>query len=251
MIRRASRISLGAGALGLAALLALTSLSRPLPPGTTGPEAETLARRLVEAVDGEAWQRTGAVRWTFAGRQHHLWDRRRNWARVRWGDDAVLLDLDTRRGLAWRGGRPVAESEAGPLVERAWKHWVNDAFWLNPAVKVFDPGVERRLVTEGGAPALLVTYSTGGATLGDSYLWLPGPDGLPRTWLMWVSIIPLGGLSATWDGWQTLATGARVATRHRILFYTLKLDEVAGAASLADLEPGDDPFAALAAYLGG
>ena len=249
-MHRTRSIALGAGALGLAAMLLVYSSHRPLPFGKPGPTAEALAHRLVAAVDGDAWSRTGAVRWTFAGRQNHLWDRQRHWARVRWGEAVVQLDLDTRQGLAWDRGEPASQSETPDLVEEAWKHWVNDAFWLNPVVKILDPGTERRLVPrEDGADALLVTYASGGATPGDSYLWLPGADGLPRAWRMWVSIIPVGGLKATWEDWQTLATGARVATRHRILFYTLRLEDVAGAASLQKLEPGEDPFAALADHL--
>ena len=229
---------------GAAAALVLV-VDEPLPAGKSGPQAEALARRLLEAVDYAAWQRTGAVRWTFAGRGH-LWDRESHLARVRWDDLEVMVDLDRRAGRAWRGGNPLSPAEAAEQVDTAWGYWVNDAFWLNPVVKLFDPGTVRQLVPQpGGEPGLLVTYTAGGDTPGDSYLWIPGPDGLPRAWKMWVSILPVGGIRTSWEGWTMLATGARVATRHRIFFLTLELADVAGAATLAELEPGPDPFTLL------
>jgi len=161
-----------------------------------------------------------------------------------------LVDLDRRRGLAWRDGQRLAPTEAETQVQKAWEVWANDSFWLNPVAKLFDPGVERRIVPlPGGGDGLLVTYTGGGATPGDSYLWLPGADGRPAAWRMWVSVIPVGGVEATWEGWARLGTGAYVSTRHRLPLITLEITEVEGAAALAELEAGDDPFAPLSAYL--
>lgn len=224
-------------------------LDRPLPQGQLGPEAEALAHRLQAAAGVAAWDSTGAVRWTFAGHQH-LWDRQRGWARVRWDGFEVQLAVDRQVGLVWNKGVLLPPDQARERVEEAWKMWINDSFWLNPVAKLFDPGTERRLVAlPGGEEGLLISYRSGGATPGDSYLWLLGADGLPRAWRMWVSIIPLGGVQASWENWLTLETGARVATRHRLWGFTLELQAVAGARTLAELEPGPDPFAALAAQL--
>lgn len=237
--------------VGLVALaaLALQVLGAPRPSGRAGAGAEALAARMEAAVDLEAWQRTGAVRWTFRGANRHLWDRRRGFDRVRFDDLEVWVDLGARSGLAARAGRPLDDAEAAPLVARAWALWANDSFWLNPIAKLRDPGTVREEVTgKRGASALLVRYTEGGVTPGDAYLWRLGDDGLPVAWRMWTQILPVGGLRASWEGWQTLATGARVATRHRIAgLLTLRLTEVAGAATLEALEPGEDPFAALAA----
>ena len=205
---------------------------------------------MMAAVNHPAWERTGAVRWTFRGNRHHLWDRERQLARVRWDDVEVLVDLTTREGLAFRGGREVPEPKASKLVRKAWEAWINDSFWLNPISKLFDDGTVRGLVAvEGGVRppgrGLLVEYTSGGATPGDAYLWLVGPDGLPVRWKMWTSNIPIGGARASWEGWIELATGARVATAHKLAIGRVDLEDVAGAATLEELEPGPDPFAAL------
>ncbi len=38
---------------------------------------------MMVAVDSDAWERIGAVRWTFRGNRSHLWDRERQLVRVR------------------------------------------------------------------------------------------------------------------------------------------------------------------------
>jgi hypothetical protein len=246
------KILIAAGSLSalllLGLLIALVASNEARPVGTPGPDADALARRMLEATRADAWQQVGAVAWDFGGRQQHLWDRRRDFARVRWddGDAEVLLDLRSRGGLARLGGQPVPAADAAPLLEKAWALWVNDSFWLNPVPKAFDPGVTRALVQHEGQPALLVSYDgPGGVTPGDAYLWRLGPDGRPTAWKMWVSIIPLGGLEASWDGWQELPGGAAVATAHKLGPITLQISDLKAGASWAQVEPGADPFAAL------
>lgn len=246
--------------------LATIIFSKPLPKGETGARADELARSIEKAIDKDAWARTGAIKWTFRGHNRHLWDRQRNLDRVIWGDVYVLCNLSDRTGVAFQQRKPVTGAAGRKLVEKAYKAWINDSFWLNPLAKLFDEGVTRSVIapTPGqnpGAPALLISYGGGGLTPGDSYLWLlperPGDGGAgaalagellrPRAWRMWVSIIPVKGLENSWDGWTQLATGAWVATHHQITGTGLNLDltDVAGAATLKDLVPGPDPFAPL------
>lgn len=248
---------LGIGVASLILLLLVGSfaacalLSKPRPDGETGPRAEALAHSIENAVNKEAWARTGAVRWFFGGRNRHLWDRQRMYARVAWGGDKlVLLNITSKNGLAYvkNGGEQVSGETEKKLLAKAYAHWINDSFWLNPLAKLFDDGVERKIVTQpDGKSALLITYGGGGLTPGDAYLWLLDETMRPRAWRMWVSIIPLKGIESSWEGWTALPTGAWVATEHRMPGFALRLSDVAAAASLAELEPGADPFAALVA----
>jgi hypothetical protein len=149
--------------------------------------------------------------------------------------------------VAWRDGAPLSGPALADALELAWRRWINDSFWLNPTMKAFDDGVSRSVARDDeGRDALLLTYRSGGVTPGDRYLWMFDANGRPRAWRMWVSIIPVGGIEASWDGWTRLSTGAWVSTRHRIGGRDMMLRDVAGAASLAELEAGADPFAALA-----
>lgn len=201
------------------------------------------------AVGDAAWAQTAAVRWNFAGRNDHLWDRQRGFSRVKWGDYEVLLDVDGRRGLVLEKGKPVNGAEAAKKVDEAHAKWVNDAFWLNPVMKAFDPGTVREVVPadDDGHRGVLVRYVTGGRTPGDSYLWRLGKDDKPVSWQMWTSNIPVGGLSASWAKWVKLDSGAWVSTEHETPAFTLELTDVAGAKSLTALVGKDDPFAALVA----
>lgn len=217
------------------------------PAGETGPAADAVAKRMVAAVHGEAWAATGAVRWTFAGRHEHLWDRERSFARVKWGDHRVLVDLTTKQGRAWDDGVELQGEDLAEALDDAHAKWVNDAFWLNPVVKVFDDGVERARVVDEGQEGLRVTYRSGGRTPGDTYLWWLAKDGTPVRWQMWTSNVPVDGAKATWEGWVELASGARVSTRHSTAVFDLELTDVAGTRTLAELEPGGDPFALLVA----
>jgi hypothetical protein len=246
-----SLIRRGAGALAACALAgagALVACGHTLPTGLPGPEAEALAHRMAAAVHADAWARTGAVRFRFRGDTEHLWDKTRNLARVTFlrSGEVVLLDVARRDGRAYENGRELTGAPRQKLITRAWERFCNDTFWLNPLVKLFDDGVTRSRVVDKDGESLIVHYAAGGVTPGDSYQWLVGEHDLPRAWRMFVKIIPVKGLEISWGGWLTLQTGAVVATEHRALrLDAVRIRDAVGAATLAELEPGPDPFAAI------
>lgn len=188
------------------------------------------------------------MRFTFANHRH-LWDRRRGYDRIESGNRSVLLRISDRTGRAWENGAETTGERANKLVRDAYAQWVNDSFWLNPVVKIFDNGVTRSLVrNETGGARLLVEYASGGVTPGDAYLWTPGAGTSPPTeWRMWVHVLPIGGLATSWERWTDLSTGAKVSTLHRMGPFTIELKDVAGARTLQQLLNGaEDPFAPLA-----
>ena len=82
----------------LAVVMVVYSMNEPRPEGRTGPEADTLARSMEAAVNKEAWDRTGAVRWSFFERHHYVWDRERGLVELRWGDSRALFRTADQTG---------------------------------------------------------------------------------------------------------------------------------------------------------
>ena len=158
----------------------------------------------------------------------------------------ALVDINKQKGVAFKNGKRVTGEKEAQMVDQAWRHWVNDSFWLNAPCKIKDPGTNRALVPlEGGRQGLLVSYSSGGATPGDAYLWELDDNDRPVSWKMWVSIIPVGGVQASWENWQQLPTGALLATTHEMIGFTLKMENIQAASTLEGLVTGEDPFALL------
>jgi hypothetical protein len=222
-------------------------LSEPLPQGEEGQEAEALAAKLVNATQQLAWNETRYVSWNFDHRQQLLWDREKHFVQVKDGDIRVVLNTKTQKGSAWENEVLLSDGITDKYLEKAWAYFCNHAFWLNAPGKIYDPGVSRKLVKmKDGSEALLVSYSSGGVTPGDSYLWILDEAGLPVKWKMWVSVLPVGGIEATWEDWKTLPTGALVATAHSVAsMYTLHILDIKAGNDLESIGLKEDPFHTL------
>ena len=162
---------------------------------------------------------------------------------MNWDDKEVLVILDETTGKAWENGKEVVGDAGDKLVKAAWSHFCNDSFWLNAPSKVFDPGTERKVINlPNGEKGLLITYKSGGVTPGDSYLWILDKNGLPTSYKMWVSIIPVGGMEFTWEDWTTLSTGAKIATNHASKVLDIDISNLKAARDLATFGITKDPF---------
>lgn len=120
----------------------------PAASATADPEARRIAEQVMEALGGrEAWEATRFLRFTFAGRRTHTWDkhtgRHRLEGETREGEKYVVLqDLDTREGRAWLNGQEASGDKQKELLENAYGAWINDTYWLLMPYKLLDPGVQ-------------------------------------------------------------------------------------------------------------
>ena len=201
-----------------------------LPIGEQGKAADLLAIEMLQSLDEAAYLNTDYLEWTFKGRHHYKWYKSDNTCEVYWQDFTVLLDFNTpKNSKVFVAKQAYNGVEKQDYINKAEAYFNNDSFWLVAPYKVFDVGVERRLVkTEDNKNALLVTYKTGGTTPGDSYLWHLDDNGKPKSYQMWVDILPINGLEATWENWIITDSGAQLPTFHKLLFLGLKLDGVKG-----------------------
>ncbi|WP_460218619.1 hypothetical protein [Psychroserpens sp. MEBiC05023] len=201
-----------------------------LPTGQQGQTADQLAYSMLDVLDYEAYKTTDYIEFTFKKRHHYKWDKAKNTCMVIWQDYIVNLDFnDASNHKAYAYNLEIVDNEKLKLdlIKKAIKLFNNDTFWLVAPYKVFDSGVERRLViTKDNKEALLVTYNSGGSTPGDSYLWHFDSNGKPTSFQMWVDILPINGLEATWNNWTTTNTGAQLPTFHKLLFLGLEIDDI-------------------------
>lgn len=218
--------------------------NEPLPKGKEGVEAQALLQRLHKAVNKEAWDKTRYLQWSFAalGQHDYLWDRKRHLVEVKYGGTRVLLNPATKTGVVYENGVRKTNSVQKQL-EKAYTYFINDAFWLNAFVQIDQDGTKLEAVDLGnGRKGLLVTYMEGGVTPGDAYLWILDDNGLPKAWKMWVKIIPIGGFQTTWENWETLPTGARIARSHKLGFIDVKIKNLRSFQTLEEGGMIEDVF---------
>ena len=239
--------------LGITSLILITlglviylSLHQSLPEGKKGPEAEALADDILTSLDYAAWDTTCLIQWTFPGGHHYTWDKERGYCEVKWGENRVLLNTSSLEGIAFTNEEEIVGNKAKKLVKKSWTYFANDSYWLCAPYKIRDEGTERRLVElENGEKALLVTYTSGGVTPGDAYLWKVDKKGLPLSFQMWVQIIPIGGLEFTWEDWQELPSGALISVKHHSSLFDSKLTNVKAGQTFEDLGLAQDIFLPL------
>jgi len=233
MIRKLVKIILVSLILfGVASITIYSIYNEPLPTGKSGPQADALAQKMLKSVNAGAFEDTRYLEWTFRnGRHAYKWDRTLDKVKVSWDDITVNLMLTNPKKSFVFKKQKIAKNDKQreKSIEKAIKLFNNDSFWLVAPFKVFDEGVERSMVElEDGTNGLLVTYTSGGSTPGDSYLWRLQPNGFPESFKMWVHIIPIGGLEATWDDWQITQSGAFLPKTHMIGPLKLDMGKVKG-----------------------
>ncbi len=221
-------------------------LNEKLPVGENPAKADALATKMQTALNKAAWDSTNIVLWDFSGRHKYVWDKKNEMVQVTWGENKVLLNLkEWNKGKAFKNDKEITDAQLDVLRGQAWSFFCNDSFWLIAPFKVFDEGVTRKVVKTGDSEALLVSYASGGVTPGDSYLWFLDESGVPQKYKMWVKIIPIGGVEATWEKWTKTKTGVSVATQHKLGPLTIIINDLKTGYSLADIDAKTDLFDAI------
>lgn len=188
-----------------------------LPKGDSDNEADQLALSMLESLNIAAWDSTEIVSWTFRGNHNYTWNKKANIVSATWGSYEVEFNTQTSKGTVKNNDLTVTGEEAIQLIKKAQDNFNNDSFWLAAPYKVFDAGTERSIVTtKDGRTGLMITYTSGGTTPGDSYVWILDKSYQPISVKMWVAIMPIGGMEFTWENYQTLKSGAMIAKDHKL-----------------------------------
>lgn len=235
----------GIGVLLLIAGVAILilAINKDIPTGKSGIAAEQITDKIFRAIDKPAWDSLNYISWTFfRGEHHYVWDKQENRALISWEDYKVFMDLDLVSADIYKGDELLNGNEAHKIKNKAWSYWCNDSFWLSAPFKLRDPGTQRQYVKENGKRGLLVTYTAGGDTPGDSYLWWLDGNDVPTSFNMWTSIIPIKGLTATWSDWETLDGGSKIAKSHKIGPLSMSLSNIKSGALLTDIGKSENLF---------
>lgn len=232
--------------LAMMPLLLVASTAAPAPVGARlAPTAEeprvlettqvdsatrAIAEAVMDAMGGrQAWDATRFVSWNFFGGAHqHYWDKWTGDLRIeiaasdRGPETLVLMNLDKREGRVWIEGAEVTDTAAlDEIVDRGWRFWVNDAYWMFMPYKLLDPGVNLRLEGEGtmedgrDADILELTFEGVGVTPENRYLVYVARDtGLIEQWSYFQDRDDEEpGFTGPWAGWQRFG-GILLATDH-------------------------------------
>lgn len=210
-------------------------ISKKLPTGVASPETEEIIQKMWTSLNKEAWDNTRYVRWSFAGMHHYVWDKKANLAEIKWKKNRVLLDPDAVDGIAYSDGERLEGDKARKLIDKAWSYWCNDMFWLIAPFKVKDKGTKQELIDHPEGKRLKVSYLSGGVTPGDSYVWIFNEDGSPKAFELYVGILPVKGMRVPWEKWETISTGAKLCSEHKMAGIGLKLTNILGGNNLGDV----------------
>ncbi|MGM5470226.1 hypothetical protein ACS386_08110 [Flavobacteriaceae bacterium LMO-SS05] len=201
-----------------------------LPIGSDPQQADVLAHNMLQALNHDAYQNTNYIEWQFKKRRFYKWKKNKQTCMVHWQDYKVDLNLKNYAlSKAYIHNFSVEGNIGKDLIEKAVNYFNNDSFWLVAPYKIFDKGTKRSIVTlDDGHQGLLVTYTSGGTTPGDSYLWHLDSTGKPVSFQLWVSTSPIDGLEASWTDWITTDSGAQLPTFHKVLFFGIEIGDVKG-----------------------
>ena len=195
--------------------------NEPIPTGKEGEKAEALATKMMKAINYEAFENTEVLEWSFREKHFYKWFKSENIVEVSWDQNKVLLN--TKQPNKSEVYVSDTKTENQQLIQKATDYFNNDSFWLIAPFKIFDSGVERRIVKHNNQDALLITYTSGGSTPGDSFLWILNDNGFPTSYKMWTSILPIGGIEASWRDWKKTDAGFLLPTKHSIDLFDVEL----------------------------
>jgi hypothetical protein len=197
------------------------SKNEPLPQGDQGKKADALAMKMLNALNYEAYKNTETIAWNFRNEHFYKWNKQQNIVAVSWDNNKVILHPNEPKNTeVFINNKKVKNTD---ILKKATEFYNNDSFWLIAPYKLFDPGTERRIVNYNDKEALLITYTSGGSTPGDSYLWILDKNYVPTSFKMWTNIIPIGGLSATWSDWKNTESGIKLPTKHTLSLLDLEI----------------------------
>lgn len=214
--------------LVLAGCTSTRSTANPPAPGfdaaRSDPRAIAIADLVMDALGGRAaWDATRVIEWRFKKSRRLCWDRATNDFRLDEGGRVVLMNLATGAGRVFEGGEEVVRDldKKRDALDRGYKIWVNDSYWLLAPYKLKDSGVrltwkgEGRLEGDRPADILRLEFSGVGVTPDNAYdMWVARDTHLVERWSFYKwSGDSEPAMTTPWNDWRTYGA-IRLASDH-------------------------------------
>ena len=204
--------------LAFLALLATAAAAKSYPsaPGFDAADSDAsaveLADKVMQRLGGyDNWTNTRHLTWRFFGGRRHVWDKWTGDHRFEDGDLLVLSNIHSQEGRAWHGGAAVTDADSlAKHLEKAYRAWINDAYWVVMPYKLKDSGVTLKHVgpgeTQDGTPSeiLSLTFEGVGVTPQNKYhIWVGQEDPLVLQWAFYPTAdTPEPRFTGPWSNWQ-------------------------------------------------
>lgn len=201
--------------------------NEPIPAAKYDNNTQLMVDSIKSFINYDQYIHTDYLSWTFKKRHHFKWYKNKGLCEVYWENIKVKLELNNQENsLVYINEKLIDVSQYEPYIEKAVKLFNNDSFWLLAPFKLEDEGTIHRTTLIDNKKALMVTYTKGGTTPGDTYVWLFDEKGNPKSFKMWVDLIPIGGLEATWNDWILTDSKIKLPTVHKIGPLVLEIDQI-------------------------
>ncbi|MCB1199029.1 MAG: hypothetical protein KDK41_00180 [Leptospiraceae bacterium] len=193
-----------------------------VPSGAAGPQAEELTDKMLEAAGMQQWKQTAAVSFTFSNGDQIFWDKNRDLVEVISDEIKVQLRKSDFKAIALSGEEILQGEKRKEAIDDAWAKFINHTFWLSPMFHARSPGAVR----EYQDGQLIVKFSSGGVTPGDTYLFMPKSDFKIDKMQMWVDVIPIKGAVAEFLNYTVTETGVPIALTREMSLVNINIENL-------------------------
>lgn len=174
--------------------------------------AIAIADLTMDALGGRAaWDNTRCIQWTFAHKRTLLWDKSTGDLRLDDGSRTVLMNVRSGQGRVFEGGAELVRDadKKRDALDRAYKVFVNDSYWMFAPYKLKDSGVTlkyagERALSDGRAADVLRLQFTGvGVTPDNAYeMWVARDTKLVEQWAYFRrNDDQEPSMTTPWSGW--------------------------------------------------
>ncbi len=108
--------------------------------------AVSIADSVIIMMGGQSsWEEVHYLRWDFFGRRTLYWDKWTGDVRIEIPAQKliILTNITTKQGHVYRHGNELLQPDSiAYFMERGYRIWANDSYWLIMPFKLRDPGVQ-------------------------------------------------------------------------------------------------------------